>query len=182
MASYSFDKLRGSLQITDTPLFYSPPVGPGISLTTNYNQAQLGQLADSPFAGFGPQWTYSWLSYIVGDPDTGMLPITRFVPGGGLEYYTNFQVADADQFGVFNNTTQTYTFNQSSSPERTSQAVLHWNTSATQYTRTLPDGSYEVYGKRVTYNGTVYYLITQRADAQGNVITFGYDATTDWRP
>jgi RHS repeat-associated protein len=174
MAGYSFDKLRGSLRLTDTPVSYSPPVGPGIAFTINYNQADLGQLATPPFGNLGAQWTYGWLTYIHNDPQHG--DVNRFVPGGGLEFYPSF-TPQSSSSGP-NGSDPTKGTNAISDPERNSRAVLSWDSVNKKYTRTLPDGTVEIYNLAVTDGtGTTDYLITTATDPQGNVLTYGYDSS-----
>ncbi len=174
MATYSLDKLRGSFRITDTPAAYSVPVGPSIGFTLNYNQANLGQLPVQPFANVSPNWTYNWLSYITNGPDDNTGNVTRFAPGGGTEYYFGFTPTGVG--GVYNPATGLYSFYQNSAPERSSRATLNWDPTKVQYTRNLPDGSSEIYGKLVASGGTNYYLLTQTTDAQGNIVKLAYDS------
>ena len=175
MAGYSFDKLRGSLRLTDTPVSYSPPVGPGVGFTINYNQANLGQLATPSFGNLGAQWTYGWLTYISSDPQHG--DVTRFVPGGGLEYYS-FTLQSATP-GQASGADSTYGSNAISDPERNSRAVMSWDSVNKKYTRTLPNGTVEVYSlAAIDSTGTTDYLITSATDPQGNVLTYGYDSSS----
>jgi RHS repeat-associated protein len=168
MATYSFDRLRGSLRVTDTPLLYSPPVGPGISFTVTYNQGDVGQQALPFLSNVGSQFTYNFLSYISNLPNTGN--VTRFVPGGGLEYYPTFNVTPGDL-------DLAATQDAVSDPERSTRAVLYWDAANQRYTRMLPDGSSQVYSQPSTdLNGVPIFLVTSETDPRGNTISYGYDS------
>ena len=176
MAGYSFDMLHGSLMVNDTPINYQPPLGPGVSFSTTYNQVDLGQFRSLPVSSVGLGWTYNALTYIANDPDSGASPITRFVPGGGVEHYSDFEV-DPSTPGFDEAATGMVGSNQTSAPERNSRAVLNWNPVTQTYTRVLPDGSSETYSYKVTDStGTICYLITSQTDSQGNTITYAYDS------
>jgi RHS repeat-associated protein len=173
MTTYSLDRLRATLRLQDTPVSYNPPVGPAVSFTITYNQADLGELQSPLFANLGPNWTYSWLSYINGDPDVDPNSITRYAPGGGLEYYPNY-LPGAPYHGPDGN--GSYTFFGTFAPERDSRAVLNWDPQHRRYTRLLPDGSFEIYDRVVTdSSGMLHFLLTQSTDAQGNSVMLIYD-------
>ena len=171
MASYTFDQLRAGLIVNDTPLFYQPPVGSGIAFTTTYNQRDIGQLLGLPVAGLGPLWTYNALTYIIGAPQGVGGTVSRFVPGGGIETYSGFQVSSITYNSIQTELSGSY------APEQYSQAVLSWDAVNQAYTRTLPNGAYEVYNYKVLDDGgNAYFLISSQTDAQGNVITYSYDS------
>ncbi len=168
MATYSFDSLRGSLRVMDTPVSYSPPVGAGMGFTITYNQGDVGQEPLPFLSNLGNQFTYGYLSYISNTPASGA--VTRFVPGGGLENYPDFNASTAS-VDIAGSASAT------SAPERNSHAVLSWNGDTQIYTLVLPDGSSQVYGRAVTDpNGVPLFLITSQTDAQGNTLTYGYDS------
>jgi RHS repeat-associated protein len=168
MAGYSFDSLRGSLRVTDTPLLYTPPVGSGMAFTVSYNQGNVGQEPLPFLSNLGNQFTYSYLSYISNSPSSGN--VTRFVPGGGLEYYPNFNIA-SDYPDLASSADAV------SDPERSTRAVLHWDATNQRYTRVLPDGSSQIYDHAsADLNSVQIFLITSETDPQGNTITYGYDS------
>jgi hypothetical protein len=45
MARYNFHAALASLNITDTPVGYTPPVGPAARFTVTYNQRESSQPA-----------------------------------------------------------------------------------------------------------------------------------------
>jgi len=171
MPGYSFDMLRAGLIVNDTPISYHPPLGPDISFTTTYNQRDVGQSGAPPVAGLGPLWSYNALSYIIGSPPGAAGTVSRFVPGGGIEVYTGFQVT-----GLIHTTSQTQ-YAGYFAPERNSQATLLWDPSIQQYTRILPSGGSETYGFSVASGGTTYFLLTMQTDPQGNTVSYGYDSS-----
>jgi RHS repeat-associated protein len=168
MAGYSFDMLRAGLRMNDTPVSYSVPKGPAVAFSITYNQRDVGQLSSLPVSNVGRNWTYNWLSYIVGNADVSPA-VQRFAGGGGLENYIGLQCTVP--YGDSSGSHRPGTF----APERQSRAVLNWDPANHRYLRTLPDGSYEVYAQVVNSDGTPYYLLTKSVDAQQNAITLAYD-------
>jgi len=159
MASYSVHSMLVSLNITDTPLRYSPQLGPAIDFRVTYNQKETQQPAAFPYSNLGPKWTFNWLSYVSDDPDPAkQLPLTSvYVPGGGAEIYS------------YNATSQTF------APHPQSHATLV-KTGASSYERRFPDGSKHIYNLS---DGAASYprriFMTQSVDPAGNAVTIGYD-------
>ena len=161
MARYSFHAATASLNIVDTPLFYSsPPRGPSVSLTVTYNHRDANQPAGSfPFSNLGPKWTFNWLSFIIDDSNNPYTYPKLYVQGGGGETYKNYHPAD----GTYD-------------PGLYSQAVLV-RVSGTIYERRLPDGSKETFDRPDTTVGSGRRVfLTRITDPAGNSINFTYDA------
>jgi RHS repeat-associated protein len=157
MAGYSFSKMAVSLSITDTPVGYTPPVGPGVSLTLTYHQREALQPQILTFSNFGLKWNFDWVAYIVdtpGSPAAGAA--VREGHGGGEEYsgWTGTQYA----------------------PHFRSRAILT-RPNPNRYERQHPDGSLDVFAQP---DGASAYprrvFLTEKVDAQGNRIQFTYDA------
>lgn len=148
-----------SLNVIDTPLRYSPPLGPPIDFTVTYNQKETQQPTVFAYSNLGPKWTFNWLSYVSDDPNV-QLPLTGvYVPGGGAEIF------------AFDSGSQTF------APDSQSHASLV-KTGAASYERRLPDGSKQVFG--LSDGATSYprrIFMTQLVDPAGNAVTIGYDAS-----
>lgn len=59
-----------SLNIVDTPVGYTPPVGPAVKGTVTYNQREAFQPANFTYSNFGPKWTCDWIAYITDNPQS----------------------------------------------------------------------------------------------------------------
>jgi YD repeat-containing protein len=159
MAAYDFHMMLASLNVSDTPVGYAPPRGPGVFFTLTYNQRESIQPVAPTYANFGPNWTYDWLSYIQDGGGGAASPNPlHYVSGGGGERYGNF-----------NAPTGAY------APQTQSQAVLV-RTSPTSYERRLPDGAKEIFAQPDMGVGTRRVFLTQMIDAQGNAVGLTYDA------
>ena len=56
--------LTASVILNDTPLSYTPPVGPSVAFHLRYNQ-RTTRLAQVPtYSHLGPLWSHDWLSWV----------------------------------------------------------------------------------------------------------------------
>ena len=85
MARYAFHVMMASLHISDTPLRYAPPRGPGVSFQVSYNQREHETETSLRRSNLGFKWNFNWISWIV--PDSGSTPanISYHPPGGGAD-------------------------------------------------------------------------------------------------
>ena len=60
MPQASIDLSEVGLLVQDTPLSYTPPVGPTMDFTLTYQSEAANQL---PFTSFGTNWSFNWLGY-----------------------------------------------------------------------------------------------------------------------
>lgn len=159
MAVHAIHLMLVSLNITDEPVGYSPPIGPAVRFLATYNQREVYQPQAFQYMNLGPKWTFDWLSYIEDDPaiPPESQSVNLYVRGGGQETYENYDLG-----------TNTY------APHRESRATIE-RVSPTRYERFLPDGSVEVFEASL---GTAprKVFMTKSSDPQGNAITLGYDA------
>ena len=161
MAGYTANLMTASLRITDTPLSYTPPLGPAVNFTVTYNQRDSDQSPAQAYSNFGPNWTFNWLSYVTDDPNAPSSDARVYVPGGGTETYREFDP-----------NTQSYR----ADPQ--SRAVLV-RTSADPdpiaYEKRFPDGSKEVFehSNGSSTNPRLIFL-TQIVDALGNAVRIQY--------
>ncbi|MHC1725921.1 MAG: RHS repeat-associated core domain-containing protein [Syntrophobacteraceae bacterium] len=66
--------------MADTPLWYSSPVGPSVSIALSYNS----QSSTTYHEPFGNKWQFNYSSYLVVDPGG---TVTIFMPDGSIDSY-----------------------------------------------------------------------------------------------
>jgi YD repeat-containing protein len=161
MARYAVHAMLVSLNVVDTPVGHTPPVGPSVQFSVTYNQRDSFQPQIFPYWNLGTRWTADWMAYVTDDPTNGAAPVKVYKRGGGQETYAGYNAG-----------TSSY------SPHRDSRAVVtRVSTSPIRYERRLPNGSVEEYGQP---DGTLAYprkvFLTRIIDAQGNALSLTYDA------
>jgi len=152
MASANAYSMLASLHIRDTPMEYSPPIGPAINYRFDYNHLQTNQPVTFSFTNLGQNWNFNWLSYLTVDPSTSVASVR--IRGGGTEVY-------APSAGIY-------------TPNFLSQALLVSMGSGV-YERRMKDGSIEVYNQPDSSSPARIFL-TQVKDPQGNTVFIQYDA------
>lgn len=157
---YDIGESTVSLDLSDTPVGYLPPIGPAPTVQLSYNQREDSQPAVFGFFNVGPKWTINWLSYITDDPVHPGLNVSRFMAGGGAYFYQGYQATT----GLF-------------SPQSNDGSILALaSQSPISYRHQLGDGSVEVYGQ--TDGATTSprrVFLSQVIDPQGNALTLNYD-------
>jgi RHS repeat-associated protein len=151
MASANAYSMLASLHIKDTPMGYSPPIGPEINYRFDYAHLQTNQPGTFSFTNLGQNWNFNWLSYLTVDPSTSVASVR--VRQGGTEVY-------ALSGGVY-------------TPNFLSQALLV-NMGGGVYERRMKDGSVEVYNQPDSSSPARIFL-TQVKDPQGNTVFVQYD-------
>lgn len=78
---WNVNMVNMNLYVTDTPIWYNPPVGPSVRINLSYNsQSSIAQ-----YEPFGNKWTFNYGSYLVVDPGGN---VTVFMPDGRRDVYT----------------------------------------------------------------------------------------------
>jgi RHS repeat-associated protein len=159
MPAYTFFPQVAALRVRDRPVGYRPPFGPSVYFTISFNDLDDSKPVSNPtYSNVGRMWSVNWVAYV--DHVTGTLTnsskVTVHLPGGGTEVSTYSSATG--QFG----------------PNDRSFATVVRSGTAT-YTRTLPDGSKEVYDAPDNPTTPVRVFLTQLLDPQGNGLTFTYD-------
>jgi RHS repeat-associated protein len=162
MAVYSIFAMLVSLSIEDTPVGYTPPVGPDMHFSVTYNQLEANQPGGFSYFNFGPSWNCAWLSYVTAPTSSGGSTMVH-IRGGGQEIYTNYTSTGTTYPGYVGY----YGF------ELQSQAAL-WVTTSGTFERRLPDGSKEVFGQ-VDPSGIVF--LTAIVDPKNNSVSLSYDSS-----
>jgi RHS repeat-associated protein len=184
MPAASVHLMTVNVSIHDTPLAYTPPVGPPVRFTFRYNSRDP-YAEDATFGGPGywtgledanaypsasqlppgylfvsyhTKMTHDWISYLVDSPQSPLADVAYFVGGGGVRTFTGFD-----------------TNSQSFAPQQYDQTRLT-RTGTDSYEMTFPDGSTQVFAQSdgSVGSGRKVYL-TQIADPAGNALTFTYD-------
>ncbi len=160
MATYNFRLLNPGLKLHDTPIRYTPPLGPQVSFKLSYDQ-RSSTIADLQDHGnFGPRWTYNFLSFAdlvgSGTPSTQV----EVVFGNGTFYRYNYDT----QAGTYS----------TAYGDRPRLDYIGSGPNSPGYQLTYKDGSVRLYTQGDTASPSRYY-ITQIADPQGNAIGLQYD-------
>jgi RHS repeat-associated protein len=160
MARYTAHTSLISLHFVDTPFFYTPPRGPGISFTLCYNQRDPNPDTTLDYSNFGPKWSFDWLSFVVDDSSNLGADVKVYQRGGGFRTHAGYDPA-----------TQSYR------PELYSQATLViTSTNPIVYEKRATDGSKEIFD---VSNGTIgtgrKVFLHQIVDPTGNTLTLSYD-------
>jgi hypothetical protein len=80
------------LQLVDSPVGYTPPVGPPVRFNFYYSHRDTQQpLTTFSYTNFGPKWTFTWLSYVTDNVTNYGGEATVYVRGGGSEPYSYSQ-------------------------------------------------------------------------------------------
>jgi YD repeat-containing protein len=149
-----------SLRVEDSPVGYSPPVGPAVYTGIAYNDLDDSKPLSAPgFSNVGRIWSINWLAYaditwrqfsinnqVFYRPD---YPVVIHVPGGGTKCTTP------------------------ASPNDRSFARVIISTNGVLCTRILADGSQELYN---TGGLLTPFFLTQSLDPTENALSFAYDA------
>ncbi len=159
MAVSSVHLMLVSLNLTDEPVGYRPPLGPAVDFTVRYNQRDAFQPSTFTYSNFGPKWTFDWLSYITDNPLSPSADVNYYVMGGGTRTFTGF-----------NPDTQTFVYQQFDQTRLT-------RTSATSYEMISRDGSKKIFSQSDGATGTSRKIfLTQMIDPFGNAVSIVYDA------
>lgn len=67
MAVYNFHLQTVSLNLTDTPVGYTPSIGRAIHFTASYNHREAERVGLEGYSNLGQKWTFDWFSYIQDD-------------------------------------------------------------------------------------------------------------------
>lgn len=160
MPRYSFNAKLAAVRIEDTPLGYTPPVGPPVNFRVAYKDLDDSKPATSPnFSNVGRVWAIDWIAWVDHVPGnlTASSRVTVHVQGGGTEI-SAYKTATG-KFGPNDRSFTTVT-----------------RTGTYTYTREMPDGSKEVYDTPDNPTTPNRVFLTRKLDPSGNAIINTYDA------
>jgi RHS repeat-associated protein len=160
MAVSSIHLMLVNLNLVDTPVGYSPPVGPPVGFTVRYSHREAYQPGVFTYSNFGPKWTCDWISYITDNPQSPSANVNHYVRGGGTRAFTGF-----------NTNSQSYGFQQY-------EQTLLRRVAPANYEMTGRDGSKMVFSQSDGSIGTSRKIfLTQIVDPFGNTVTLNYDSS-----
>lgn len=157
MASYSVDPFKAAAVIRDTPLFYSPPVGPSMAFSFTYFQG-----SDSPtgvgalHSNVGFKWSMNWFSWLqeIGSSDD----VEIYLPDGRKETH-HYDSGESEYLRHAYSGTQVVAITGG-------------------YRRTLPNGSYLEYARAESgVTPATKYFLSAVSDSFGNTVTLDYDGS-----
>jgi len=158
MPRWNAHLLLVSQTIEDTPVGYTPPVGPPIYFTVTYNSVNAEGLVGVRHSNVSPDWRCNWLAYVTDDPMNPAGDVRFAVDGGGTLTYTDYNSTNQ----VFKNLLR-------------NRANLV-RTSTSSYEVRYPDGSKKVFGYAFDSVGTQRKIfMTAVVDPAGNAATIQYD-------
>ncbi len=143
------DPISQNIFIEDTPLWYSPPIGPAVEVTISYNS----QDASNYNTCFGNKWSFNYGSHVV---ETSDGRATLFMPDGGQDTYL------PDGSGGFIS-------------EKGNFDTLV-KTGASSYELRFQKGGKFVYGIPMGTSGQQPFLLSI-VDRWNNALTFGYNSS-----
>lgn len=160
LCSYNIGEATVSVSLSDTPVGYSPPIGPSAKIRIAYNQREDSQPGNFSFFNVSPKWTLNWLSYVTDDPTNPGASVSRYISGGGAYFHSGYQ-SRTGQFAAQNND---------------GSILVLASQSPITYRRQMSDGSVEIYAQS---NGSTSYprnvFLSQIIDPEGNALTLNYD-------
>lgn len=166
---WSVNKVNMNLYVTDTPLWYSTPIGPSVEITLSYNS----QSAINNNEPFGNKWQFNYASYLVVDTAGNVIV---FMPDGRRDMYTpNGTGGYIRPYQVFNTLTKI--------------AENHFELKSpnnTVYVYNIPSGTTslqpflveirEAHGQKLTFGYNSDVQLTTITDAMGRVTNLTYNA------
>lgn len=151
MMNFDVSFTSTDLLLSDTPLSYACPIGGTVSFDVNYQYLQANQPGIYTFTNFGPDWSFSHLSYLTLDVSS---TATVRLPEGFSEVYVL-------SGGVYKR-------------DRMSQALLV-DLGGGVYQRQMPDGSIQQYDLSDGASPAKIFM-TKIFDPQGNQTDIQFDA------
>jgi len=160
MCGYGIDAQKVSLTLADTPVGYTPPIGPSTEVTLGFDQDDVSQPGNFNFFNVSQKWILNWQSFVEDDPGSPGTSVKRYARNGFLYTETGYD-----------STTHSFT------PEEDNASVLVLaSTSPVTYQRFLKDGSVEIYAES---DGSAIsprrVFLTHVIDPQGNALSLSYD-------
>jgi len=167
MAQYTVNLLGVSLTVADLPVGYSPPRGPAVEFRVTYNEQEANQPSVFSFSNLGSQWSFNWLSYILGPTPQGTITENvKMIRGSGGAWTFNYLAAS---------NSQTYYVVQPTCMAQLSSTNI--STNSYTYNCVYADGTTDLYTLPQSIGGgQERVFLSQRIDPAGNTITYNYDA------
>jgi RHS repeat-associated protein len=103
MASWNITLLLANLHAEDTPVGYTPPVGPPMYFTVSYDAVDALGLQTVPYSNVAPDWRINWLAWITDDPMNPAGDIQFAADGGGTLTFTDYNPTNQIFKNLFRN-------------------------------------------------------------------------------
>jgi len=149
------------LTLADTPVGYTPPIGPSATVSLAYDMYDVSQPANFNYFNVSQKWTFSWLSFVQDDPASPGVNVNRYDRNNGFLYPAT---GDNSATGRF------------TPEEYDASDLVRAKTSPVTYRRLLQDGTVETYAES---DGSAVFprnvFLSRIADPQGNALTLDYD-------
>ncbi len=154
MTRYNIQAMLCSLTLSDTPVGYTPAVGPSVKCTVSYSQKEYTDLPATS-ANFGPKWRFQFCSYVQDDPANSNIVPMVYQPGGG---FTQTALGSPDEY--------------------TGAILTQTSVNPIVYTRTFPSGSEMIYSQSDGGTTTRNVYLTKVIDPQGIYLTLSYTTSS----
>jgi RHS repeat-associated protein len=157
MAQWNVHLLLASHHVEDTPVGYTPPVGPPIYIRVSYNSINGWPGYGLPYSNVSQEWRLNWLAYITDDP-MNLAGDVRFAASeGGTMTFTDFNPTNQVFQNLFRN-----------------RANLV-RTGTNSYEIRYPDGSKKIFDQPDNSVGTARKIFMSAVvDATGNAATIQF--------
>lgn len=160
MCSYDILESTVSLTLADTPVGYTPAIGPSAKLQISCNQRQDSQPQNFAFFNVSPKWSFNWLSYVTDDPNNPGASVSRYLRDSTTYIYIGYN-ASTGQFAA---------------QADDGSFLVRAAGTPISYRDQLKDGTVAIYAQS---DGSTSYprnvFLTQIVDPQGNALTLNYD-------
>ena len=179
MARYGVSPFHVALRIYDTPVGYYPPHGPAVAFTPRYNHRSTASFIGQGLSHLGSKWSLDWQAYL----DTVSPPPPTGYYGDG-EWLVHSQPSGSGfvDIRVQTSTGRVEVFAAdkiaAGTPHFVSGArILGAGTPASPYERVAPDGTRQVFAKKISSGLGDRFLLTAIIDRQGHALTLTYDSS-----
>ncbi len=158
MAQWNVHLLLASHHVEDTPVGYTPPVGPPIYINASYNSINGWPAYGLPYSNISQEWRLNWLAYVTDDPMNPAGDVRFAANGGGTLTFTDFNPTNQVFRNLFRN-----------------RAYLV-RTGTNSYEIRYPDGSKKIFDQPDSSVGTTRKVFMSAVvDAAGNAATIQFD-------
>ncbi len=159
MAVWDVHLLLASHHVEDTPVGYTPPVGPPVYIRVSYNSINGWPLYGLPYSNVSQEWRLNWLAYLTDDPMNPAGDIRFAANGGGTLTFTDFNPTNQVFQNLFRNVAQLVRIGTNS------------------YELRYPDGSKQIFDQPDGSMGTARKIFMSAVvDASGNAVTVQFSS------
>jgi RHS repeat-associated protein len=103
MAIWDVHLLLATHHVEDTPVGYTPPVGPSVYINVAYSANNGWPDFGLPYSNVSQEWRLNWLAYVTDDPMNPAGDIEFAVDGGGTFVFTDYNATNEVFKNLFRN-------------------------------------------------------------------------------